>query len=134
MVTVKLLLWVIYWRAAALRSAGGSRTHRGKAGRAGPQLAPRLLLKSIFCTETQKCSVHFSNNADVADAESSRRGMSDRPLATATRRFHTNVPTVGEGGVQRGEGEESSYERAQSQNSAPCSLLTGPARRRAHQQ
>lgn len=71
----------------------------GEAGRAGPQLAPRILLKYIFCTETQKkCSVHFSNNADVADVESSRRGLSHPPLATATPRFHTNVPTFGDQG------------------------------------
>lgn len=89
------------WGAGRSALQVGSQTHGrggwGEAGRAGPQLAPRILLKYIFCTETQKkCSVHFSNNADVADVESSRRGTSHPPLATATPRFHTNVPTFGD--------------------------------------
>lgn len=83
-VTVKLLLSVIYWRSGEWVTPLYSRVtdpHRGEAGRAGPQLAPRVLLKYIFCTETQKCSVHFSNNADVAHVKSSRRGMSDASLS-----------------------------------------------------
>lgn len=82
-VTVNLLLSVIYWRPgerAALfysrvTDPSGRRPQRGGA----TAISPYLLLKYIFCTETQKCSVHFYNNAELANAESGRRGTSGRP-------------------------------------------------------
>lgn len=129
------------WGAGCSALQVGSQTHGrggwGEAGRAGPQLAPRILLKYIFCTETQKkCSVHFSNNADVAEIQPPWNvppTSGDRHASLSHECADLWRPGGG-GESKEGEGEEYAYQRPQRQTSPPCSLLTGPARRRTHQQ
>lgn len=65
-VTVNLLLSVIYWRSGERAAPVYSRVMdppvgEGRREEAGSRLSPYVLSKSIFCTETQKCSVHFYN-------------------------------------------------------------------------
>lgn len=133
-VTVKLLLSVIYWRsgerAAPLYSRVTDPPEGGKKRRG--RGSPLTFFRNIsFALRHKNVLYIFITNADI------KGQVQPSWNVQPTSRFHTNVPIVGVGGRFQSPEEDRegySYQRLQTQTSPPCSLLTGPARRRTHKQ